>query len=193
MKRYWVISLLLFYVGCGVPAIQSGYTIFNGEQDFFIKNDEFLKANFIQHTSAFPYRISTGNKMLFFHLYIVEATSRYGIKDYGLRAKFQYNSGGDWIFFDSVYLINEKGDRISWGNIKSWDKVTKVSGGGGTYESIDLLINDFDLDLLRSVLMGKNVKCRFSGDFNNDRILSEARRVGAVQTINLYGKLKITK
>jgi len=38
--------------------------------------------------------------------------------------------------------------------------------------------------------MGKNVKCRFSGDSYDERVLLEVRRAGALQTINLYDRLK---
>ncbi len=183
MKRLWFILPLLLILGCGVPVIPSNYIILDGEQDFYINKDEFTSTDFIQHISSFTYRISSGAGR-FFHLYIVEGTGHYNI-----RAKFECQSGG-WVFFDSIYMINEKGDKISWKNIKSWDKRTQVTGGGGTYESFDLLINNYDLELLRSVLMGKNVKCRFSGDSYDERVLLEVRRAGALQTINLYDRLK---
>lgn len=181
MKNTYFLLLLILFINSCISEVQipPEYKLLEEGKEFYIEHDNFNGTSFIKHKSTFPYIIESLNRR-FFRLYIAEKNDFYA-----LRIKFVYRSD-NWIFFDSIIIMNENGVKIRWDGLKSWDKTTDVVTGGGVYESIDLILSTERINLIESVLMGSEITCRFSGKYIYDVILDNSIRLGALQTISLF-------
>lgn len=98
--------------------------------------------------------------------------------------------GSSWIFFDSIYIINDVGGKFQISNIYSWDKKTDIYSDGVS-EKYDGNIDDSELLELAKVLESSNeIKVRLSGTKYKDYALKKCCVDGMLDTINYYLSLK---
>ena len=185
MKKILFIIPLILIIGfsCVPNVIPDGYTLLNQGQEFYIKKDEFTGSSFIKHKSTFPPSVTNVINMGFFQLYIVQKDNLMI-----LRVKWDYNST-DWIFFDTIYMMGNNGDKIVWENIKIYDKETH-NDANIVIETVDFLLTFEQIEKIEKILSSPLVKCRFSGKTNEDKVLKDLDRLGALATVKLYKTMK---
>ncbi len=104
-----------------------------------------------------------------------------------LRIRFRYK-GSDWIFFDTITIINSNGSSISW-KINSWDKNEEILDYGNVYESIDISLSDSKKEELKSLLKGNQIKIRLSGKKYNDYNIDDEYALALLEIITTYDSL----
>ena len=119
--------------------------------------------------------------------YIVKSeTSQY------VRMKFRY-TGGDWIFFDKIIIMNSDNQaRMEW-QIKTYDKTTNVFSdpmlGSRVNEEIDLLLSDDDSKKLNDIFSNPGeIKLRLTGKYYSDFTIEQSIRNAMIRTLNYIHK-----
>ena len=176
-------SAVLFY-SCAPHVIPADYILLKQGQEFYIKKDDFTGVSFIKHKSTFPPTVTNVPNMGFFQLYIVQTDSTNN-----LRVRWDYNST-DWIFFEAIYMMDDDGDKIVWEDIKSYDKETNINANIVT-ETIDFVLTGEQIEKVEKILNSSLVKCRFSGKANEDKVMKDLDRLGALATVKLYNTMKL--
>jgi hypothetical protein len=175
-------TALMLIVGCGssIPVDYKPMPVSSGNEfnEFYVKKDEFRGIEFIQHISLFEPSMSKTHSGSF--IVYLAITGEKNI----FRIKFRYRST-DWIFYDEVMLINEKGERMNW-KMKRSDKTTNV-GGGVVYEYYDTFLSPAQLSQLEALLRnGLEIKYRFSGEYYEDFVMPPEVKMGIIRTIEYY-------
>ncbi len=176
-KKYCLFLILIFVLfstSClSTTALSKsyGYTQFENYGNMYIKKDEFQDISFIRHGETFYSKP--------FYIYISKTENEKFLRSYF------YYQGSNWIFFDKAYLINGKGDRLVI-SFNSWDKKETIHSAGNLSESIDVYLSNEQIEILRKVLTGINVRLRLSGEYSKEYKFSQNYIDALKQTLYMY-------
>lgn len=154
MKKLIIgILMILSLISCGMGFYGFSPISNNINEQFYYKYDEFNECKFI---------ISKNTMNNPIYVYIVKPDNK---KSY-LMVNFRYE-GIDWIHFNKIILINDKGKKIRE-NINVRNKYKDVRSSSNyvyVIESIDFVINS---KLKSFINNSKYIKMRLSGEYIRD-------------------------
>lgn len=167
---FMVLSLLSILSSCST--IPNGYTKISNAPDekFYKYYDQFTDATSINH----EYRLLNLLDCMSVHIIKHGGSSR-------LIANFYY-SDPDWIFFDSAILVNNRSERMQ---IKMQKTDHKVRTGYVT-ESGKSVLQQYEIDSLRSIMTGENVLLRLTGKYSKEYSITQEQASSIVETIDLF-------
>lgn len=152
-------------------SISEGYTLTSDNEKIYTKYDEFDR------------------KTLYKHRTFVSETNRIPISLYGSKLNSDSVSssiiricylGNDWIFYDSVILLNENNERLEY-SINSTDKFTEVDSYGRVWEIYHHLLSVDETKNFFQFIIQKPIRLRLDGKYQKDYVLDENRTESIIE------------